>query len=65
MTITELEQAVTHLSKQELARFRAWFEEFDAQEWDEQFERDAATGKLEKIAEKALKEYRAGKAKEL
>jgi len=65
MTITELEQAVTHLSKQELAHFRAWFEEFDAQEWDEQFERDAATGKLEKIAEKALKEYRAGKAKEL
>ncbi len=65
MTITELEQAVTQLSEQDLPRFRAWFEEFDAQEWDEQFKRDALSGKLDKIAEKALSDYRAGKAREL
>ncbi len=65
MTITELEQAVTQLSEQDLSRFRAWFEEFDAQEWDEQFKRDALSGKLDKIAEKALSDYRAGKAREL
>ena len=39
--------------------------EFDAQVWDKQFEADAESGKLDKIAEQALNDYRAGKAKEL
>jgi hypothetical protein len=65
MTITELEQAITQLSHQDYSRLREWFEEFDAQEWDVQIERDALSGKLDKIAEKALNECRAGKAKEL
>jgi hypothetical protein len=65
MTIQEIEQAITELSPDELARFREWFEEFDAQAWDEQFERDATSGKLDKLANKALKDYRSGKAKEL
>ncbi len=65
MTITELEQAVAQLSEQDLSRFRAWFEEFDAQEWDEQFERNALSGKMDKLAEKAISDYRAGKAREL
>jgi len=65
MTIQEIEQAVAELSSKELARFRAWFEEFDAQVWDEQIERDAKSGKLDKIADKAIRNYQAGKAKEL
>ena len=65
MTIFELEQAVTQLSEQELSRFRAWFEEFDAHEWDQQFERDALSGKLDSLAEKAISDYRASKAREL
>jgi hypothetical protein len=65
MSIHEIEQAITELSPRELARFREWFEEFDAQVWDEQFEQDAKSGKLDKLADKALGDYRAGKAKEL
>lgn len=65
MTMQEIEQAVTELSQKELARFREWFEEFDAQAWDDQIERDAKSGKLDKIAEKAIQDYRAGKVKEL
>ncbi len=65
MTMQEIERAITDLSQKELARFREWFEEFDAQAWDEQFERNAKSGKLDKLAEKAVKEYRAGNAKEL
>jgi DNA-binding PadR family transcriptional regulator len=65
MTISEIEQAITELSTEELARFRQWFEEFDAQVWDEQFKKDARSGKLSKIADKAIGEYHAGKAKEL
>ena len=65
MTISEIEQAITELSPEDLARFRQWFEEFDAQVWDEQFENDVKSGKLDRIADKAVDEYRAGKAKEL
>ena len=65
MTIAELEQAVTQLSEEEFARFREWFEEYEDRLWDEQIERDAKAGKLDKIAEQALNDYRAGKAKEL
>jgi hypothetical protein len=49
VTIHEIEQAITELSPNELARFREWFEEFDAKVWDPtegQFERDAESGKL-------------------
>lgn len=64
MTITEIEQAITQLSPQDYSRLREWFEEFDAQIWDKQIERDAKSGKLDKVAEKALHEYRTGKAQE-
>ena len=65
MTIHEIEQAITELSPREMAHFREWFEEFDAQAWDEQFERDAKSGKLDELANKAIADFNAGKAKEL
>jgi hypothetical protein len=36
--VLQLEQAVSQLPPKELARFRKWFEEFDAKVWDRQFE---------------------------
>ena len=57
MSIQELERAVTQLPPKDLARFRAWFYEFDAQVWDRQFEADAKSGKLDRIAEQALNDY--------
>ena len=65
MTIHEIEQAITELSPNELARFRQWFEEFDVQMWDAQFEKDANSGRLDKLADKAKVDFRAGKAREL
>ena len=64
-TIYEIEQAVSHMSLEDLARFRQWFEEFDAKVWDEQFEQDAKSGKLDKLANQAIADFRAGKYKEL
>ena len=57
MTIAELEKAITELSEQELIRFREWFDEYYAEMWDKKIERDAAAGKLDKIAEQSLKDY--------
>jgi len=59
MTIQEIEQAITELHPNELTRFRRWFEQFDANLWDEQFESDAKSGKLDKLANKAVTDFRA------
>ena len=60
LTLQEIEKAITHLTPAELAQLRAWFDAYDAQVWDAQFEADVQTGKLDKLAERALQEYRAG-----
>jgi len=60
-----IEKEIMQLSKKELSEFRRWFAEFDAAVWDAQIESDAAAGKLDKIAEEAIKEYKAGEAKEI
>jgi hypothetical protein len=49
----------------ELAKFREWFQAFDADAWDRQFEHDAASGRLDRLAAKAIKEHRAGHSKKL
>ncbi len=64
-TIQEIQQAVTRLSDDELAQFREWFDEFDARAWDEQFEQDAKSGKLDGLANQAIGDFRSGKYREL
>lgn len=64
-TVLEIEQAVSRLSPQELARFREWFEKFDAEIWDKQFEEDAKSGRLDKLADQAIADFHAGKYREL
>jgi hypothetical protein len=49
----------------ELARFRAWFERFDADRFDAAVERDANAGRLDVFAEEALAAYRAGQSRDL
>jgi hypothetical protein len=61
--IEMLEQNVKQLSPSELSAFRAWFMEFDAAQWDRQLETDSETGKLDRLAQSALEEHRAGKTK--
>jgi hypothetical protein len=59
------EKAVEQLSPEELARFRAWFEAFDAQLFDAAVERDAQAGKVDALADEALAAYRTGRSKQL
>jgi hypothetical protein len=65
MTIEDLEKAVAKLPPDDLARFRAWFEEFDAARFDQKIERDAKSGKLDRLAEQALDDLRKGRTREL
>jgi uncharacterized protein YcbX len=63
--VQEVEQAVSRLSPEDLARFRQWFEEFDAKVWDKQFEHDAGSGRLDKLASQAIADFQAGKYTDL
>ena len=65
MTIEDLEKAVAQLPPDDLARFRAWFEQFDAARFDEKIARDAASGRLDGLGEEALDDFRKGRAREL
>jgi len=64
-TITEIEQALEKLPPEELAKFREWFAEFDAAQWDRQLERDIAAGRLDALAAEALADLREGRCKDL
>jgi hypothetical protein len=63
--IEDIEKAVAELPPDQLERFRAWFDEFEAARFDQQIERDAKGGRLDRLAEQALADYRAGRAREL
>jgi hypothetical protein len=63
--VDNFEGQVKQLSCDELQVFREWFVQFDAEAWDRQFEADAQHGKLDELAERALRDYKAGRATEL
>ena len=65
MSVEELEKAAAKLPSDQLARFRVWFNEFTADEWDKQIEADAKSGKLDKLFEGAVDDLKNGCVKEL
>ncbi|HZM08427.1 MAG TPA: hypothetical protein VFC11_08275 [Methylocella sp.] len=65
MTVEDLEKAVAKLTARELDRFRAWFDEFDSARFDAKIERDAQAGKLDRLADAAVDDFRKGRAREL
>ena len=60
-TVQEIEDAVRQLTAEQRAAFRAWFAEFDAQEWDRQFESDVAAGKLDWLIAESKADREAGR----
>jgi hypothetical protein len=61
MSVQELETAVSRLSREELDKFSAWFEEFLADAWDKQIEQDIQAGRLDKAGRKADADFEAGR----
>jgi hypothetical protein len=54
--VEQLEQQIRELSPAELAQFRAWFLDFDWEDWDRQLEDDVRAGKLDALGDKALRD---------
>jgi hypothetical protein len=65
MSVEELETAVTRLSKEELATFLQWFQEYIADEWDRQIEADIRAGRFEEAGKRAKADYDAGRCTRL
>jgi hypothetical protein len=55
--IKNIEHEIQELSPSELAAFRKWFREFDAEAWDRQIEEDIQAGKLDALANAAIKSF--------
>ncbi len=60
-----IEGQVKQLSREELTEFREWFAGFDAEVWDRQLEADVKAGKLDALAENALRDHLAGRSTKL
>ncbi len=63
--VETLEREVEKLSPEELAVFRDWFANYDADAWDRQMEADVKAGKLDRLAAEALAEHGRGETKEI
>ena len=64
-TIREIESAIERLPDDQLRELREWFESFDAEVWDKEFEQDAHSGKLDRLAQRALDALEQGRCKRL
>ena len=52
----QIQQAVGRLSSDELLILREWFSLFDAAAWDKQFQDDVTLGRLDTLADEALRD---------
>ena len=60
-TVEEIEEALRRMSPDERAAFRAWYAQFDAEEWDRQLEADVAAGRLDWLVDEARSDQQEGR----
>ena len=60
--VEAIEQQIEKLSADELAAFRRWYAAFDAEAWDRQFEFDVKAGRLDALADQALRAHSSGQS---
>lgn len=64
-TVIDIETAVKSLSRDDLTTFRDWFMDFDADAWDKQFEEDVNAGRLDVLADEAIRDLSEGRCTDL
>jgi hypothetical protein len=70
MTLSQIENAIAHLPRQDLATLTRWFGEFMAaqvaeDDWDKQILADSESGKLDGMIAEALADISADRATDL
>lgn len=61
--VEKLEREIETLSDDELSEFRRWYSEFDAAAWDQEFASDVRAGALDRLADEAIADHRAGRSR--
>lgn len=64
-TVAEIKSAIKKLNPKQVRSIGDLVDELREEQWDRQIDADAKAGKLDKLAEKALADYRAGRCKPL
>jgi len=64
-TVKEIEKVAEKLPPKSLSLFRNRFESFESAAWDQQFEADARSGRLDLLVNEAIDEYKTGKPSSL
>jgi hypothetical protein len=60
MGIREIEKAIVQLPAKDLDKLVDWLEDYRAQMWDEQIEKDLEAGRLDTLLAEVHEEYEAG-----
>jgi hypothetical protein len=63
--LQKIEQDVSALTKEDLQKFSAWFDEFRSDLWDAQIAADVEAGKLDGLIARAKEQAAAGKVRPL
>ena len=63
--LKHLEDNVLALDGPEFAAFTQWFEDLQSKRFDDAIQRDAESGALDRLAEEAVSEFRAGRTRPL
>ena len=62
-TVKEIEAAIEDLPRDEFFELLEWVKVRFEDAWDRQIEEDVKAGRLNRLADEALEEYRAGRTK--
>ena len=64
-TVAEIESALQKIPVDDARKVADWLQHYLDEKWDRQIDADIAAGKLDKLADEALEDYKAGRVKPL
>jgi len=56
--LMQIEEEIKGLPQNEFSKLREWFSKYDSEIWDKQISTDSQVGKLDNLAEQAIRDYR-------
>lgn len=60
MSVTEIQEAITELTSDDLADLMKWLDDYQAKLWDKEIDGDLQAGRLDAVLAEVDEEYEAG-----
>src|SRR5438552_3791210 len=64
-TVAEIKKALQTIPLDDARKVADWLQHYLDEKWDTQIDADIEAGRLDKLADKAIEDYRAGRVKQL